>query len=70
VPGTPKSQAGSRAFARVIAPRLVIVPCITVSRAPGMGALASEFFKSASVVWFAGALLLLAGLLIIAFHQY
>ena len=35
-----------------------------------MGALASEFFKSELFAWFAGALLLFAGLLIIAFHQY
>ena len=35
-----------------------------------MGALASEFFKSDLFVWFAGALLLFGGLLIIAFHQY
>jgi uncharacterized protein YjeT (DUF2065 family) len=36
----------------------------------GMDALASDFFKSDLFVWFAGALLLFAGLLIIAFHQY
>jgi len=35
-----------------------------------MGALASEFFKSELFVWFAGALLLFAGLSILAFHQY
>lgn len=35
-----------------------------------MGALASDFFKSDLFVWFVGALLLFAGLLIIAFHQY
>ena len=35
-----------------------------------MGVLASEFFKSALFEWFAGALLLFLGLLIIAFHQY
>jgi uncharacterized protein YjeT (DUF2065 family) len=35
-----------------------------------MGALASDFFKSDLFVWFAGALLVFGGLLIIAFHQY
>jgi uncharacterized membrane protein len=35
-----------------------------------MGALASEFFKNGLFVWFAGALLLFSGLVIIAFHQY
>jgi len=35
-----------------------------------MGVLASDFFKSDLFVWFAGALLVFGGLLIIAFHQY
>jgi hypothetical protein len=51
-------------------PWLVIVPTIIALRASGMGVLASEFFKSALFEWFAGALLLFLGLLIIAFHQY
>jgi uncharacterized protein YjeT (DUF2065 family) len=41
-----------------------------VLRASEMSALASEFFKNGLFVWFAGALLLAGGLLIIAFHQY
>jgi hypothetical protein len=70
MPARQESQARTRAFARIIGPWLVIVPGIIVLRAPGMGALASEFFKSGLFVWFAGALLLFGGLLIIAFHQY
>ena len=70
MPATPESQVRTRAFARVIGPWLVIVPGIIALRAPGMAAFAAEFFKSALFVWFAGALLLFAGLLIIAFHQY
>jgi hypothetical protein len=66
---TPESQARTRAFARIIGPWLVIVPGIIVLRAPDMGALATEFFKSALFVWFSGALLLFGGLLIIAFYQ-
>jgi hypothetical protein len=54
----------------VIGPWLVIVPGIIAARAPDMGAFATEFFKSALFIWFAGALLLFGGLLIIAFHQY
>jgi uncharacterized protein YjeT (DUF2065 family) len=65
-----EDRARTRAFARIIGPWLVIVPGIVVLRASGMGALASEFFKSGLFVWFAGALLLFLGLLIIAFHQY
>jgi hypothetical protein len=70
VPATPESQARTRAFARIMGPWLIIVPGIIAVRAPDMGALASEFFDSPLFVWFSGALLLFAGLLIIAFHQY
>jgi len=51
-------------------PWLVIVPGIIAFRASEMGALAPDFFKSNLFVWFSGAPLLFAGLLIIAFHQY
>ncbi len=70
MPATRESQARTRAFARVLGPWLVIVPGIIALRAPDMGALASEFFKSELAVWFTGAALLFGGLLIIAFHQY
>jgi hypothetical protein len=70
VPATQESQTRTRAFARVLGPWLIIVPGIIAVRAPDMGALASEFFDSPLFVWFSGALLLFAGLLIIAFHQY
>jgi hypothetical protein len=52
-----------------LGPWLVIVPGFIVLRAPDMGALASEFFKSGLAVWFTGAALLFGGLLIIAFHR-
>lgn len=70
VPANPESQTRTRAFARVIGPWLVIVPGIIAVRAPEMDALASDFFKSDLFVWFAGALLLFCGLLVIAFHQH
>jgi uncharacterized membrane protein len=70
VPAPRESQARTRAFARVLGPWLVIAPGIIALRAPAMGALASDFFKSDLFVWFAGALLVFVGLLIIAFHQY
>jgi hypothetical protein len=70
MPASRKSQAQTRAFARIIGPWLVIVPGIVAWRAPEMGAFASEFFKNPLSAWFAGAGLLFLGLLIIAFHQY
>lgn len=54
---TRESQAQTRAFARVLGPWLAIVPGTIALRAPAMGALASDFFKSDLFVWFAGALL-------------
>ena len=60
----------TRVFARVMGPWLIIVPGIIALRASNMGTLAFDFFKSDLFVWFAGALLLFLGLMIIAFHQY
>ncbi|MBV8090442.1 MAG: hypothetical protein JO139_12870 [Alphaproteobacteria bacterium] len=51
-------------------PWLVIVPGTIALRVSDMAALASEFFNNDLFIWFAGALLLFVGLLIIAFHQY
>jgi hypothetical protein len=70
VPATQETQARTRAFARVTGPWLAIVPSIIMLRVSEMGALAAEFFENGLFVWFAGALLLFVGLLIIAFHQY
>ena len=36
MPATPEAQAKTRAFARVIGPFLVIVPCIVAVRTPDM----------------------------------
>lgn len=64
MPATPEAGARTRAFARVIGPWLVLVPGVIVIRAPEMGIYFSGFFENPLLVWFAGALL------IIAFHQY
>ena len=53
VPASREAQARTRAFARVLGPWLAIVPGIIALRAPAMGALASDFFKSDLFVWFA-----------------
>jgi len=70
MPATLQSQARTRAFARVIGPWLAIAPGIIVVRMPDMAVLAAAFFDNVLFAWFAGALLLISGLLIIAFHQY
>lgn len=70
MPATLASRTRTRAFARILGPWLAIAPGIIVLRAPEMGRLLSGFFENPVIVWFAGALLLFCGLLIIAFHQY
>ncbi len=70
MPATPEAKVRTRAFARVIGPWLALAPGIVVVRTPDMGVLAASFFEHPLFAWFAGALLLFSGLLIIAFHQY
>jgi hypothetical protein len=70
MPATPEAGARTRAFARVIGPFLAIVPAIIAVRAQNMGAILTAFFANEALVWIAGGLLLFAGLLIIAHHQY
>ena len=70
MPAAAEPKARTRAFARVIGPWLTIAPSIIVVRMPDMGVLAATFFENPLFAWFAGALLLFSGLLIIAFHQY
>jgi uncharacterized membrane protein len=66
---TVESRVRTRAFARVVGPWLAVVPAIIVTRADEMESLLADFFVNGAIVWFAGGLLLFAGLLIIAFHQ-
>ncbi len=70
MPATPESDARTRAFARVIGPYLVIVPSIIAARAPDMGVQLSAFFANAALVWITGALMVFAGVFIIANHHY
>ncbi len=70
MPATPEARARTRAFARVIGPFLAIVATIVAVRMPTMGTTLTTFFDNPMLVWVAGAMLLMGGLLIIAFHQY
>lgn len=66
---TPESQARTRAFARVIGPYLAIVPGIIVVKFPEAAALAKPFFANPALVFIMGALMVFAGVFIIANHQ-
>ncbi|MCV6984337.1 hypothetical protein H7H78_02395 [Mycobacterium shinjukuense] len=57
-------------FARVLGPFSVIVSVTAVARASTMRTLLSEFEASSVWAWVTGAFVLLAGLVVIALHQY
>ena len=65
-----QAQLRTRMFARVLGPFFVIVPTIVVSRGSYMQTLFTEFKANPIWPWLFGAILLMFGLLIIAFHQY
>jgi hypothetical protein len=57
-------------FARVLGPFLIIVDVTAVARTADMRELLAEFAASSLWSWVAGAFILLAGLIVIALHQY
>ncbi|MCF6387262.1 hypothetical protein L2K20_09780 [Mycobacterium sp. MBM] len=59
----------TRMFARVLGPYFVIVIAVAVVRAPNMPALLAQFTADPVWPWVMGALVLLCGLAIVAFHQ-
>ena len=70
MPATPEAKARTRAFARVIGPLLIVVPTIVAAHGLEMDAFVATFLENGALVWIAGGLLILGGLLIIAYHQY
>jgi hypothetical protein len=65
-----QSRMRTRMFARVMGPFLTIVPTTVAVRSSDMETLFNEFKANPMWAWIYGAMLLIAGLLIIAFHQY
>ena len=68
--GSEQSQIRTRMFARVMGPFLTIVPTTVAVRGQYMEELFNEFKANPMWPWLYGAILLAAGLFIIAFHQY
>lgn len=64
------AQARTRMFARALGPFFTIVPTTVAVRGSYMRALFTEFKANPMWPWLFGAILLLFGLVIIAFHQY
>lgn len=65
-----QSQTRTRMFARVMGPYLTIVPITVAIRGSYMRELFTEFKANPMWPWLFGAILLMGGLFIIAFHQY
>jgi len=64
------AQTRTRAFARVLGPFFTIVPTTVAVRGAYMRTLFTEFKANPMWPWIFGAILLISGLVIIAFHQY
>jgi vacuolar-type H+-ATPase subunit I/STV1 len=65
-----QSQMRTRMFARTLGPFFVIVPTTVAVRGSYMQTLFTEFEANPMWPWLYGAILLMFGLIIIAFHQY
>ena len=60
----------TRAFARVIGPFVAVATVIVAIRLPDLTGLVVDLFANAVLPWMLGAMMLIAGLIVIAFHQY
>jgi hypothetical protein len=60
----------TRAFARVIGPFVAVVTVIVAIRLPDVTGLVDDLFANTVLPWMLGAMMLIAGLIVIAFHQY
>jgi hypothetical protein len=58
------------AFARVIGPFLLAVTLIVAIRLPDLTGLLDDLFGNPVLPWMLGAMMLVCGLVVIAFHQY
>jgi hypothetical protein len=67
---TPESLQRTRAFARVIGPFVALATVIVAIRLPDLTGLIDDLFANAVLPWILGAMMLVCGLVIIAFHQY
>jgi vacuolar-type H+-ATPase subunit I/STV1 len=65
-----QQQIRTRMFARVLGPFFTIVPTTVAVRGSYMRTLFTEFQANPMWPWLFGAILLMTGLVIIAFHQY
>lgn len=67
---TPEGAQCTRAFARVIGPFVVAATLIFAVRLPDLTGLLDDLFANRALPWILGAMMLVCGLVIIAFHQH
>lgn len=67
---TQEAQKRTRAFARVIGPFIACATVVVAIRLPDLDGLLDGLFGNAVLPWILGAMMLVSGLIIIAFHQY
>ena len=67
---TAQDAQRTRAFARVLGPFVAVAAVIVAIRLPDLTGLAVDLFANAVLPWMLGAMMLIAGLIVIAFHQY
>jgi len=67
---TAEDAQRTRAFARVIGPFVAVATVIVAIRLPDLTGLVDNLFANAVLPWMLGAMMLIAGLIVIAFHQY
>lgn len=67
---TVEASLRTRAFARVVGPFVALATLIIAIRLPDLTGLLDGLFENAVLPWILGAMMLLMGLIIIAFHPY
>ena len=67
---THEAEERTRAFARVIGPFVASATVIVAIRLPDLAGLLDGLFANAVLPWILGAMMLISGLIVIAFHQY
>jgi len=70
MPATSQSIGRTRGLARFIGPFLATMPAIVIARATDLNAILKDFFANPALVFITAAAMLIAGLAIIAHHQY
>jgi hypothetical protein len=67
---SPEALLRTRAFARVLGPFVATATLIVAIRLPNLEGVVDGLFANEALPWMLGAMMLISGLIVIAFHQY